>query len=80
MYTKDGYEASAATSSSSGAGMSGLGITAVATRLPWRRQKSASYPISSIVACDIVDKRSQNDRQVCFNMELFQKYHNSKGG
>ena len=50
-----------------GSGVVGLGVTvsAVATRLPWRRwQRSASYPIAAIVACDIVDKRAQSDRQV----------------
>ena len=50
-----------------GTGVVGLGVTvsAVATRLPWRRwQRSASYPIATIVACDIVDKRAQSDRQV----------------
>ena len=70
VYPKDSYEASttatAASSTGAGGGMAGLGITvsAVATRLPWRRQRSASYPISTIVACDIVDKRSPSERQV----------------
>ena len=54
--------------------MVGLGVTvsAVATRLPWRRwQRSASYPIATIVACDIVDKRAQSDRQVSlFDLNL----------
>ena len=54
--------------------MVGLGVTvsAVATRLPWRRwQRSASYPIATIVACDIVDKRAQSDRQVrLFDLNL----------
>ena len=74
VYPKDGYETSAAPAASSsstgavGMGMAGLGITAVSAvatmRLPWRRQRSASYPISTIVACDIVDKRSPSDRLV----------------
>ena len=57
-----------------GSGVVGLGVTvsAVATRLPWRRwQRSASYPIAAIVACDIVDKRAQSDRQVrLFDLNL----------